>query len=98
MLRQDHVGHGPAGLALVPQQRQNRMVERRGRQLDLAPLLQLAVQRDHLGQQLHLLVQQPLLLLLGPVLALVAKLGQLRVVLEGQRVDPDQVRPALAGR
>ena len=57
--------------------------------------MQLAVQRHDLPQQLHLLVQQPLLFLLRPAAALVAELGQLGVVLEGQRVDPHQVRPAL---
>ena len=46
-------------------------------------------------KQLHLLVQQPLLLLLRPAAALVAELGQLGVLLEGQRMDPHQVRPAL---
>ena len=95
VLGQHHVGHRPPRQPLVPQQRQDRMVEGRGRQLHLPALQQLAVQRHHLPEQLHLLVQQPLLLLLGPVAALVAELGQLGVVLEGQRVDPHQVRPAL---
>ena len=47
------------------------------------------------SEQLHLLVQQPLLLLLRPAAALVAELGQLGVLLERQRMDPHQVRPAL---
>ena len=71
------------------------MIEGRGRQFDLAALGQFAVQRNDLGQQLHLLVEQPLLFVLGPVLALVAELGQLVVLLERHRVNPGQVRPAL---
>ena len=57
--------------------------------------MQFPMQRHDLPEQFHLLVQQPLLLLLGPAAALVAELGQLGVLLERQRVDPHQVRPAL---
>ena len=53
------------------------------------------MQRDHLGQQLALLVQQPLLLFLGVVPSLGLEFGELRVFLEEQRVDPGQVRPDL---
>jgi len=69
------VRHGPARLALVPQQRQDGMVERRGGQFDLAAFKQLAMQRNHLGQQSQLLVEQPLLLFLRPAPSLLAKSG-----------------------
>ena len=53
------------------------------------------MERDHPGQQLALLVQQPLLLVLGVVPALGLEFGQLGVLLEEQGVDPRQVRPDL---
>ncbi len=95
MTRQLDVGHRLPGQPLVAQQRQDRVIERRGGQLDLARIGQLAVQRNDLRQQLHLLVEQPLLLLLGPVLPLLAKLGQLGNDFERERMDPHQVGPAL---
>ena len=63
--------------------------------LDLPAIGQFPVQRNHLPEQLHLLLEQPLLFVFGPVAALVAKLGQFFVQLERQRMDPSQVRPAL---
>ena len=90
-----HVGHRLAGQLLIEQERQNRMIVRSGRQLDLSPFGELAVQGDHLGQQVALLVQEPLLLVFGVVPPLGFERGQLGVFLEQQRVDPGQVRPDL---
>ena len=50
VLGQMHFRHGLPRQPLVPQQRQNRMVEGRRRQLDLAAIGQLAMQRNHLLQ------------------------------------------------
>ena len=93
--RQADVGHRPTRQSLVQQQRQDGVIERRGGQLDLSPLHQFAVQRHDLAEQLHLPVQQPLLFLLRPAAALAAELVQFGVLLEGQRMDPHQVRPTL---
>ena len=40
---QHHVGHGAAGQTLVPQQRQDGVIERRCAQFHLTPILKLAV-------------------------------------------------------
>ena len=93
--RQGHVGHGLAGELLVQQQGQDRVIVGRRRQLDLPALGQLPVQGDDLGEQLALLVEQPLLLVLGVVAALGLELGELGVLLEEQGMDPRQVRPDL---
>ena len=74
---------------------QDRVVIGRGRQLDLPALGQRAMQRDDLAQQRALLVEQPLLLFLGVMPPLGLELGELRVLLEEQGVDPGQVRPDL---
>ena len=60
------------------------MIVRRRCQLDLAPRGQLAMKRDHPGDQRPLLVQKPLLLILGVVPAFVLELGELGVLLEEQ--------------
>ncbi len=92
--RQLGMVHGLPGQSLVPQQRQDRVIKGRGRELHLAALGQLFVQRHDFAQELHLLCQQPLLFALRPVATFVAELRQLRVALESQRMHPGEVRPA----
>ncbi len=53
------------------------------------------MQRNHLAEQLHLLSQQPLLVGFSPVLPLSAKRGEFRIEFKGQRMHPDEIRPAL---
>ena len=72
------------------------MIERRGGQLDLTAIGQLAVQRNHLPQQLHLLVRAASCFSFSlQLLALWRELRQVLVELESQRMNPSQVRPAL---
>ncbi len=61
-LRQLAVGHPLAGGSLVPQQWEDRVIERCRGQLDLPAILQLFMQRDNAGNHFALFGQQPLLL------------------------------------
>ncbi len=68
----------------------------RGRgQLDLSAVGQRPVQGDDSGNELELLIEQPLLLILSVMAALGLELGELGVFLEQQRMEPRQVRPDL---
>ncbi len=71
------------------------MVVGRGGQLNLTASGQLAMERDHPGHQCELLVQKPLLLILGVVPPFRFELGELGVFLKQQGVHPGQVRPDL---
>src|SRR5688572_17921799 len=71
------------------------MIEGRRGQLDLTAFRQLAVQRQDLPKQIEMLVQNPVLLLLGEMAALAPQLPQLAVVLEGERMNPREVEPHL---
>ena len=53
------------------------------------------MQRHDFCQQLQLPVQQPLLFGLAPMFPFVAEFGQVLVLLERQRMNPGEVRPAL---
>ena len=92
---QVHVGHRFAREPLVEKQGQDRVIERGRRQLDLAAVGELAVERDDLRHELALLVEQPVLVCLGVPAALGLKLGELGVFLEEQGVHPGQVGPDL---
>ncbi len=93
--RQGHVGHRLARRRLVEQQRKDRVVVGRRGQLDLTASGQLAMERDHPGHQRALLVQKPLLLILGVVPPFRFELGELGVFLEEQGMDPGEVGPDL---
>ncbi len=95
VLGQLDVGHRPAGQPLVPEQRQDRMVKGRRRQLDLAPLLQLRGAAARPGADTPSACPAATASPAPSSDALLAELGQLGVGLEGQRVEPGQVRPAL---
>ncbi len=95
MPRQIDVRHRLPGQALVDQQRQDRMIKGRCRQLELSAGGQLTVQRNHLPQQFELLVEQPLFFVFRPMLPFAAKLGQVGIDLEGDRMEPDEIAPAL---
>ena len=53
------------------------------------------MQRDDLFQNFQLLVEQPVLLVFGPVLSLFTKFPQLRVLFKHQFVNPGEVAPHL---
>ena len=92
---QGDVGHGLAGQLLVQQQGEYGVIVRGRGQLDLPALGQRPVQGDHSCNELELLIEQPLLLVLGVMAALGLELGELGVLLEQQRMEPCQVRPDL---
>ncbi len=83
--------HGLASQRLVDQQGQNWVIVGGRRELDLTTRGQLAMKRDHPRHQLTLFVQEPLLVFLGVMAALVSEFSQLEVFLEEQGVDPRQV-------
>ncbi len=72
------------------------MIVRRGGEFDLAAFGQLAVQGDDLSpSRAALLVQEPVFFDFGIIPPLRLELGQLRVFLEKQGVEPGQIRPDL---
>ena len=80
---------------LVPQQRQDGVVEGGRGQLDLAAVLKFLVQGDDLGNHFSLPGQQPVFFGLGVVAGLLAKLPQLGILLEQQLMKPRQIVPDL---
>ena len=88
---QGHVGHRLTRELLVQQQGEDGVIIGRRGQLDLPTPSQGPVQGDDLGEQFPLLLQQPLLLILGVVPSLGLELGEFPVFLEEQGVDPGQV-------
>ena len=86
VLRQADVGHGLAGQLLVEQQRQDGVIVRRRRQLDLARLGEAAVQRQDLPEDVEVRVEQAGLVGLAEVPALVAQVAQ-GVVVRRRRAD-----------
>ncbi len=79
----------------IAQQRQNRMVERRGRQLDLAAADRFAILGHHGAQDLHLHAAEDGLVLLGEAVPLRDERANAFVALEVQRVNPYQLVPHL---
>ena len=92
---QGNVGHGLACQLLVQQQGQDGVIVRGRGQLDLSAVGQRPVQGDDSCNELELLIEQPLLLILGVMAALGLELGELGVFLEQQGMEPRQVRPDL---
>src|SRR5208282_2753794 len=93
--RQLDLGHGLAGQLHVQQKRQDRMKERRRRQLDLAALRQLPVQRQDLPENVELPGEEPALFLFRELPAFFAQREQVRIALEAERMNPGQVEPDL---
>ena len=89
------IGHRLPGRGLVPQQRQDGMIKRRGREFDLARLRQLFVERNHLPEDRQLPIQQPGFFAFAPAFAFFAKLAEFGIVFKGQFVNPRQIAPAL---
>ena len=90
-----HVGHRLARQPLVEEQGEDRVVERRRGQLDLATLGEFPVERDDLGEQARCLSSSQCFSSSVVPPALAPELGEFRVVLEEQRVHPGQVGPDL---
>ena len=79
----------------VADERQDRVVVRRERELSLAPLRELAVLRDDAADALQLRREKDRLVLFGEVAVLALELGQAGVVLDPHRVAPGEVEPQL---
>ena len=79
----------------VAQQRQDRVVERRGRQLHLAALLRRAVGRNHAPEDLELDRPEDELVVFAEVASLGDQRPHARVVVEVGLVDPGQLVPDL---
>jgi hypothetical protein len=71
------------------------VIERRGRDLDLAPRRRRPIFRDHLVQQLELDRAQQPLVLLGEVAALGDQTAHARVLVEIERIEPGELLPHL---
>ena len=94
-LGQHATGHRLPRTALVPQERQDRVIERRGRQFDLAALHQFPMERNDLSQHIELLVEQPRFLSLRPAVSLQQERLQVGVEIKQQRMEPCEVAPDL---
>ena len=86
-LRQLNVGNGLRSQVGVEEQRQDRMVERCGSDLDAPLVLQSLVERDHLGHQPGVLGQHSTLVFLGEVAAFGNQSSQ-RFLRQPVRVGP----------
>src|SRR5262245_27925152 len=89
------VGHRLSGGCFLEQEREDWVIKRRRRELDLPPRSELLVQGNNPANELTLLGQEPLLLVLGIMTSPGLEVRQFAVLLEQQRVDPRQVRPYL---
>ena len=79
----------------VAQQRQNRVIERRGRDLNLAAGGSLAILGDDAVQELQLDAGQQRLVLLGEAAPLFHEAADPRVTLEVERIHPGELVPDL---
>ncbi len=95
MLGKRTAGHRLPGAPLVPQQRQDRVVEGGRGEFDLPARGELLVNRNHALQDFLLLVEEPGLFAFGVAAALRAELAQFAVLIEGQLVNPGEVAPHL---
>ena len=93
--RPPRVGVRPQVDVGVAQQRQNRVVERRRRQLDLAARGRVAVLGNDPVQQLELDLAQQLLVVLGEAAALGDQRADPRVAVQVERIDPGELVPDL---
>jgi len=86
--------HRPSGVLAVAEQRQDRVIERRRRDLDLSPVGSGLVTTDETGQNALLASEENLLVLLGEIAPLLFQLADfgikpLRRVAEPREVEPD---------
>ena len=65
-----------------------------GGQLNLPPIAQIVVERDDTRQMFLLLAQDQLDVSMGETLPLLHQRQQLRVILQRQGINPDQVKPS----
>ncbi len=92
---QGQLGAGDARAGGIDEQGQDGVVRRRGHRLDLAGVDRIAVERDHLAQQVHLPGVEQRLVRLAEAAAARGEGEQLGVGLDVPGVDPDQHPPRL---